>query len=505
MLSMEVVFTDTSSTILDGRYLILSKLGQGAYGEVFLTRHITLGALRAVKRICKSRDIYNTARREAEALRNLRHTSLPIIYDVDEDDVYFYIIEEYIEGTPLSEYVRNRGRLTENETCSISMSICAVLIYMQAQEGLCHLDIKPENIMVTEDGIRLVDFGSSGFADAAPECVTGTVGYAAPELYHEGTVQPECDVYSLGILMSFMLTGQTPGSSDNILCSENLQFIINRCTAWEPLQRYEDASKLLQALSSHFLQIIEITENPTIILVAGSGRRVGATHFAIMLAAHFTSEGVSCLLELAAEGRKRMPVPMYGRVSHISCEGGVYSVDGVCVVPDYNGYAVPIDEEGRRSFSVIIREIGSMWEWEESTFDSIAGEGRTLVLVTGHTFEELLDYERAAARLRETGVDYVSAVNFAGGREYAGIRKEHNMRRAFRIPYCPGPYAFRMRGGQLERTFIQKHHEKTGRDRCRGHKKRLWSDAFSSVRRQLSVKREKKAGSGKQPHHRDID
>ena len=87
----------THNTLLDGKYLILDKLGQGAYGEVFLTRHTGLGVCRAVKRIRKSQDIHNTRRHEADALKALRHASLPIIYDIDEDDVYFYIVEEYIE------------------------------------------------------------------------------------------------------------------------------------------------------------------------------------------------------------------------------------------------------------------------------------------------------------------------------------------------------------------------------------------------------------------------
>ena len=98
---MEVVFTDTQNTLLDGKYLILDRLGQGAYGEVFLTRHTGLGVYRAVKRISRSRDIHDTRRREADALKSLSHSSLPIIYDIDEDDVYFYIVEEYIRGTSL--------------------------------------------------------------------------------------------------------------------------------------------------------------------------------------------------------------------------------------------------------------------------------------------------------------------------------------------------------------------------------------------------------------------
>ena len=167
---MEVVFTDTHDTLLDGRYLILRRLGQGAFGEVFLTRHVGLGVYRAVKRIRKSKDVHNTRRKEADALKNLRHTSLPIIYDIDEDDVYFYIVEEYIEGISLSEYVRDRTRLAQDETCSVIMSICTVLSYMQTQAGLLHLDIKPDNVLLTEDGVIFISIGDDENANLIKIC-----------------------------------------------------------------------------------------------------------------------------------------------------------------------------------------------------------------------------------------------------------------------------------------------------------------------------------------------
>ena len=491
-----MVFTDTQSTLLDGKYLILSKLGQGAYGEVFLTRHTGLGVCRAVKRIRKSEDIHNTRRREADALKNLRHTSLPIIYDIDEDDVYFYIIEEYIEGTSLFEYVRTRKRLAEEETCSIVMSICTVLGYMQKQAGLLHLDIKPDNILVTDEGIKLVDFGSSYMKEAPPECVMGTAGYAAPELYHRSSPKERCDVYSLGMLMRFMLAGQT---LDGYKCSENLEFIIDKCTSQNPSERYEDAGELFLALEkSQTLTNKKITANPTIIVIAGSGHRVGATHFAIMLSAHLKSRGIKCLLELLAQKDKQMTIPVYGQVRRISCRGGVYDVDGVEIVPDYQGFAVALSQSDKDEYSVIIREIGSMWEWNESTLTQYIDDSDNFVLVTGHTVDELLDYERAVAFFKGVGRKFVSAVNFAAGHEYMEIKKEHYMENALRVPYCTAPYSFKMGRGVIEKTIIPDWVQKDNSDRGHGNAKRMWDNALCAVRRQLSVKRGKKAGDGKQ-------
>lgn len=500
---MEVVFTDTQNTLLDGKYLILSKLGQGAYGEVFLTRHTGLGVYRAVKRIDRSRDVYNMWRREADALKSLSHPSLPIIYDVDEDDVYFYIVEEYIRGTSLTEYVRHRGRLAESEVREAAMSICTVLGYMQASAGLCHMDIKPDNVMVTENGIRLVDFGSSCIGNDKPRLLTGTAGYAAPEMYNAGRTEGTCDIYSLGMLMRFMLTGDTPHDNYNgNICSENLEFIINKCTASEAEARYATAGELFQALEQSQSDNRRTTVNPTVITIAGCGRRVGTTHFAVMLAAHFTLSGERCLLELAAENEKNIPVFLSGDIRHISCKGGVYTIDKVTVLPNYHGYAVPIDEDAYGSYSIIIRDAGNIFDMDRDVLDKYGEKSAPLVVVAGHTFEELLDYEMAVGILKEAGIDYVSAVNFTDGRGYSGIRREHRMKRALRIPYCTEPYSFKMRSGIIEKTIIPEWTTKQKGNRCCRHAKRLWNDTLCLVRRQLSVKRKKKACTGMRNRNR---
>ena len=482
---------------MDGKYIILRKLGQGAYGEVFLTRHAGLSVHRAVKRILKSQDRYGLGRREADALKSLSHPSLPIIYDVDEDDVYFYIVEEYIEGEPLTEYVRRKGRLTEQEACSLAMSICTVLEYMQNNGVICHLDIKPDNIIITSEGLKLLDFGSSLLDGSMSGYVTGTKGYAAPEMYRGGKLSAGCDIYALGMLIRFMLTGRTvKAQHNNIKCSENLKFIINKCTSREASGRYADALELYHALEqSQTKSINRAAANPIVILVVGSQERVGATHLAVMLASHFNATRRRCLLITADNRKAALPIPLYEGVKHISCAGGIYTVEGLTIMPDYGGYAMPVDEKKLGRYSVIVRDLGNM---ETVDFNDLKGNGEqdvSLILVAGHTASELLMYEKAAARLDEVGVEYVSAVNFTDAGGYAGIRKEHKMRRAFRIPYCTSPYSFLAESDYIEKTIVQK---KTGthagyrRFRDKG---RLWRDTFHLVCRQLSVKRKKKTGS----------
>ena len=482
---------------MDGKYIILRKLGQGAYGEVFLTRHAGLSVHRAVKRILKSQDGYCVGRREADVLKRLSHPSLPIIYDVDEDDVYFYIVEEYIEGEPLTEYVRGKGGLTEQETCSLAMSICTVLEYMQNNGVICHLDIKPDNIIITTDGLKLLDFGSSLLNGSMNGFVTGTKGYAAPEMYRGGQLSAGCDIYALGVLIRFMLTGRTVKTQhNNFQCSENLKFIIKKCTSLEPEGRYADVSKLYHALEqSQIKSNIRAAANPLVILVVGSHGRVGATHLAVMLSAHFNATRRRCLLITADRRKNALPIPIYEGVKHISCAGGIYTVEGLTIMPDYGGYAMPMDEKELNKYSVIVRDLGDVETVGDDTLKGNGEQDRTIILVAGHTAQELLLYEKAAARLDEAGVSYVSAVNFTDARGYAGIRKEHKMRRAFRIPYCTSPYSFLAESDYIEKTIIQEKTEAYANHRSIRDKWRLWRDTFHLVCSQLSVKRKKKPGS----------
>ena len=146
-----------------------------------------------------------------------------------------------------------------------------------------------------------------------------------------------------------------------------------------------------------------------------------------------------------------------------------------------------------------------MWEWDESTLTEYIDNSRSFVLVTGHTSEELLDYEIAADFLKNKGKKFVSAVNFAGGSEYMGIIKEHCMKNALRIPYCTAPYSFKMGRNVIEKTIIPEQTKKdSGSRNCR-NAQRMWNNALCFVRRQLSVKRGRKSCDGQQSLCRCIE
>ena len=171
-------------------------------------------------------------------------------------------------------------------------------------------------------------------------------------------------------------------------------------------------------------------------------------------------------------------------------------MNGITVVPDYHGYAVPMDNETYGSCQVVIKEVGNILDMQVSVIKGCMDETYALVLVAGHTFDELLDYEKAAAMLDEAGINYVSAVNYTDGRGYGGIIKEHGMKRALRIPYCTEPYSFKMGRGIIEKTIIPKWSGENEGNRIRRNAKRLWNDTFCLVHRQLSVKCKKNLFKG---------
>ena len=189
-----------------GRYRVEALLGRGAFGTVYLAEHINLKVFRAVKCIRKCQDIYGTAHREADVLKDLRHPAIPIIYDIEEDEECVYIVEEYVRGQSLKELI-SRKRLTNiKEVKKISLCLCEVMEYLHCK-GIYHLDIKPDNIIVNDGNVRLLDYGNSTTDESLENIRMGTKGYAPPEMYGRERISSASDIYSIGVLMLEMITG----------------------------------------------------------------------------------------------------------------------------------------------------------------------------------------------------------------------------------------------------------------------------------------------------------
>lgn len=184
-------------------------------------------------------------------LSGLEHDGLPKLADVFEDEGMTITVREYVEGQPLDQYALEND-LTEDQVIGLCVQLCDILGYLHHRpEPIIHRDIKPQNVIVRPDGrISLIDFDIARVYRSENDTDTrffGTVAYAPPEQYGFSQTDARADIYSLGVLLRFLLTGST---RDNkmVRVYKPLAKIIDRCTAFAPEKRYSDVDQVKKAL-----------------------------------------------------------------------------------------------------------------------------------------------------------------------------------------------------------------------------------------------------------------
>ena len=208
---------------LKNRYYIISSIGEGGMAEVYLANDVINKREVAIKIIkdSTSLDPLNIARfqREARASAALRHNNIIEIYDVDEYQGKPYMVMEYVKGQSLKEVLKKRGTFTPVEACDIIYQLSDALAHAH-EHGVIHRDVKPQNVMIKNDGtIKLGDFGIALVNDAPhltqKDIVLGSVHYMAPEVAEGKSASVQSDVYSLGISFFELLTGKLPFNDSN--------------------------------------------------------------------------------------------------------------------------------------------------------------------------------------------------------------------------------------------------------------------------------------------------
>lgn len=179
---------------------------------MYKAEHIRLKEPRAIKCIDKNRPFYEQLSKEAVILKNLKHTAIPVIFDIEEDESYLYLIEEYITGESLQDIMNHQEKLPVGNVIEYGIQLCEILYYLHSclEEPLLYLDLKPSNILISEGKLKLVDFGSCRKQDTGEttRLSMGTVGYAAPEQFVGVSNSEKTDVYGVGAVLYYMLTGQ---------------------------------------------------------------------------------------------------------------------------------------------------------------------------------------------------------------------------------------------------------------------------------------------------------
>ena len=225
------------------KYNVLQLLHHGIGGDVWLAEHKSLGGKRILKIIEKSHPYHDLLAREAKILQQCRHSSIPIIYDILEFDTQTYIVEEFIQGENLKQYIGRQGSLSASLLLEISVQLCEILIFLHhPARNILHLDIKPENILFENHKMKLIDFGAAITISQQNEerFIFGTPAYCAPEMKNQGILSEKTDIYCMGKCMEFLLR-HTPKAP------KGYRTIVSRCLREEE-KEYETAEGVLKDL-----------------------------------------------------------------------------------------------------------------------------------------------------------------------------------------------------------------------------------------------------------------
>ncbi len=252
---------------LNDNYVLQQLLGHRGLFRTYMAKDVS-GRKWTVKVCDKTSSAYSEYRRtaimqEAHMLMKFNHPIIPKVADLIEDEKYISVVREYIEGSTLYELLTQNGPRKEPEVISYGQRLAAVLLYMHRfNPPYIYRDMKPMNVLIASTGdVKLIDFDIcevQGNAKNGIEEIYGTKGYAAPEQFM-GQYDPRTDIYSLGITMHQLITGISPNEPPYETppvrqvkpeISKGLEYVIQKCIARNPDERYQNCEELLHDLNN---------------------------------------------------------------------------------------------------------------------------------------------------------------------------------------------------------------------------------------------------------------
>lgn len=264
-----------------GHFLIRSKLGEGGMGIVYAGQDERLGrpaAIKVIRETVADAVARERFRREARTAATVNHPNICQLYEIDEHEGQLFIAMELLEGESLGARLES-GPLPPQEAVSVALSLLAALETLH-DNGIVHRDLKPSNVFLTEQGVKILDFGLartlpgcdlatlSGDTLTLPGLIAGTPAYMAPERLLGHPIDERSDLFSMGVLVFEMLAGTTPFASQTVAevvhailherppvlagsaLTQALSRVIHRALEKDPLDRYDTASEMTDDLKS---------------------------------------------------------------------------------------------------------------------------------------------------------------------------------------------------------------------------------------------------------------
>ena len=301
--------------LLLNRYELLEKIGEGGMGTVYKAKCHLLNRFVAVKilkaELNNDEDFVARFKREATSIARLSHPNIVNVHDVGEEEHINFIVMEYIDGKTLKEIIKENGKLSSVKTVNIVYQVARALESAH-KSNIIHRDIKPDNIMITEDNmVKVMDFGIAKVDDLRTSTnsnVMGTVRYLSPEQAKGNTADCRTDIYSLGIVMYEMVTGQVPYNAESFISiammhiqepvippkeiisdiPENINQIILKCMQKEPIKRYQtaremaDVLKTIKEYSNFKTNTNSSTDDATMFMGAAVGSEIANDYTTVM-------------------------------------------------------------------------------------------------------------------------------------------------------------------------------------------------------------------------------
>lgn len=287
--------------LISDRYEIIEKVGSGGMADVYKAKCHRLNRFVAIKvlkpEFSNDRSFVNKFRGEAQSAAGLSHPNIVNVYDVGDDDGLHYIVMELVEGITLKKFIERKGKLEVKEAIGISIQIAQGMEAAHANH-IIHRDIKPQNIIISKEGkVKVTDFGiaKATTSNTITSNAMGSVHYLSPEQARGGYSDEKSDIYSLGVTMYEMLSGQVPFAGDNNVSvalahiqgeavplkeinpdiPRGVDMIVQKCMQKKPERRYLSASELIADLKKaianpdgDFVKLIApiVPDSPTISL-----------------------------------------------------------------------------------------------------------------------------------------------------------------------------------------------------------------------------------------------
>lgn len=423
-----------SEQILFEKYQVLKVISNSEYSTVYLAVHIKLQCNRIIKQIYKSSPCYLQLIGEAKIMKLLKHPCIPQIFDIEEDETSFYIVEQYMEGESLKRICQIR-KLQEKTILSYAIQICELLRYLHTREEvILYLDLKPENILIHNEQVYLVDFGSSNYRKEERDYGFGTPWFASPEQYLSKNVDERADIYGIGMLLYYMILGKEYAieKGKNIdfsdSCSKDLKRVVNRCLKLQAFQRYTSIIELQKSLSGIHIKLknSKDTEHITTIAIVGSQHRIGVTHVALQMANFLKQNRRASLYLECNDSLALSAIARRGTMKRYREEG-------------YLLYQVPCchsdlikDVNLNTQYKFIIKDYGVL---SNENYHKFCKEDYQMVVMGAKDWE--LDASEQCIQLCKRKDNIYYLFNFISASDFRNVINNMKSKKCYRIPFEP--------------------------------------------------------------------